>query len=66
MEIECSNCEFWYEPGSGHTQCRRYAPRPNPEGSSRLFGWPQIKGSDWCGEYQPRQTQRIMDQSELG
>ena len=67
MEMECSNCEFWYgSNAAGQGQCRRYAPSPNPEGSSRLSGWPLTKGKDWCGEYQPRQTQRIMDESGLG
>jgi hypothetical protein len=66
MEIECSNCEFWYGSKAGPGHCRRYAPSPSLEGSSHLMGWPLTNGKDWCGEYQPRQTKRIMDESELG
>lgn len=49
----CPSCRFWDKGGvhgSDMGQCRRYAPRPNPN-TDCLF-WIETESTDWCGEWE--------------
>lgn len=55
----CKSCRFagsWYE---GRADCRRYPPVPTTTMANSYSEWPQVKNTDWCGEYElpsPPQT----------
>ena len=52
--MQCSNCKFFQ---SSESECRRYA--PSPAEGDRKAHWPHVASSDWCGEFQPADSQRV-------
>lgn len=65
MKACCENCRFWKYLGDKENTypsglCRRYAPHPelrDDDGDSVMeVAWPDTDGSDWCGEWQPKQV----------
>jgi hypothetical protein len=47
----CANCFYGAD---GPPRCLRYAPRPSA--NTNLWGWPEINGADWCGEWAPQEA----------
>jgi hypothetical protein len=69
---QCKLCRFWLNWDTEDTnlgECHRFPPRmaatleSSSEGPSATTvrpedgGWPLTYPDDWCGEFQPRQTQ---------
>lgn len=66
--MDCSQCRFWIfssagtsihveEAGQEHqwAQCRRNAPAVLPSDRRRV--WPITRCDDWCGEFDPLQSE---------
>lgn len=55
MAKACETCEYWEGPESSKEgtplyvfgECRRNPPTVADEG----YEWPEVKRTDWCGEY---------------
>lgn len=65
-DASCYSCEFWFRLGDPDNpicgECRRRSPRTftvderDDEDNERLWAcWPRTDGSDWCGEWQPKE-----------
>ena len=62
MDQFCSICRFWRAVWSLNSDgkrskrgvCRRYAPRPSP----LSVEFPRTRTDDWCGEFEPRESER--------
>lgn len=60
-EIECGDCRFWRHssstPSAEYGECRRNAPQATLHfsGANRTY-WPETADSDWCGEFQPKES----------
>ncbi|KKN75790.1 hypothetical protein LCGC14_0376660 [marine sediment metagenome] len=43
---QCSNCRFKKED-----LCKRHAPQPLKDTDHRIPKWPDVRDTDWCGEW---------------
>lgn len=48
----CDNCRFSMERSRG-VECHRFPPTRFGDGHSVRTMWPEVYGSDWCGEFAP-------------
>lgn len=60
----CKDCRFWisgpFRAGLDVAvgECHRHAPRPSAYSTGQglqQFQWLEIRGNDWCGEWEQRE-----------
>lgn len=58
MSESCKSCRYQHQG-----DCRRYAPREVNHSNFDRGWWPGVSLTDWCGEYEPRQSNaaRVME-----
>ena len=66
MQIICENCKYFKlsRPEHRFGECRRRSPIPQYAVYDELPNqpyaeWPLIDKTDWCGEFEPKQTMSI-------
>lgn len=53
----CENCRFLQPSDVEFGECRRSAPKSDPEASPlNPTRWPIVKLHDWCGDFEPVNT----------
>ncbi len=50
----CNDCKWYDNPGSSWGSCR--AKSPNVAQMAGAPGWPQVYSTDWCGEFENRES----------
>ena len=57
MEPKCKECKFFDRQIGSFGLCRHDTPAMSFSDDD-LFGgvWPEVKGNDWCGEFQEKET----------
>jgi hypothetical protein len=56
----CNECLFWQFPNledGPYGHCHRYAPRPTNVVDNGNAGWPYTKGTEKCGEWEPKNSE---------
>lgn len=55
MKPTCETCEFVQETKFGKGECRKLPPQfYKSDAGWAMFGWPEVKLTDWCGEHKPK------------